>query len=716
MKRPISLLLTLLAVLACASTILAQDSLNVTQRTMVTLSWGEASRVAIQGNYAYIASGKTGLRILDISDPDDPAEIGYCDTPGEANGVAVSGNYAYVADMMCDLRVIDISNPSHPHEIAWLETGTMAYDVDCDENFVYLVDRWDGLKIIDISNPYQPTIVGAWTSSMSNVLCVTIAGSSAYVGCGSQGLVVVDIREPNSPAFLASIQTPSVPVDVFVSGDLAYVIASGLRILDVSEPADPHLFSVTDVTGGARAVVAEQNYAYVPTYSNGVRILDVSSPSSPFEVSDFPADGPGEDIALVGDFACVVDNGVRIADISNPASPNIVSTFVSRGENQRVTLSGNHIYVAAGCGGLKIIEITSSELLEVVGNFHPSSPNDVSVVGNYAYVADEAQGLTVIDVENPESPVLIGSCVTPGNTKAVEVSGIYAYLADYDGGFRVVDVADPSAPTEVASCPTIGSAKDIAVQGNYAYVIDNALRVFDITDPNNPLLIGGYSSLESYNGIAVSGIHAYVTYLFDISNGIFGLRVFDISNPREPVPCGSIVTPGGEYAYSMKVEGDYLYLANGIGGLQVYDVSDPYNLVMAGFYTPSHTEAKALDMHSGRVYMVDKHFLRVLDYLPVTAVDSPTPMEVPADFGISSAYPNPFNPSTNITFHLAKAAHISLIVYDVQGRQVAVLADGRYPAGIHHRLFDASGLSSGIYFAIMTSSNFRQMEKLVLLK
>ena len=70
--------------------------------------------VAVSGNYAYVAGGDGGLRIIDISNPAAPTEAGFYDTPGDARGVAVAGNYAYVADGKGGLRMIDISNPAAP--------------------------------------------------------------------------------------------------------------------------------------------------------------------------------------------------------------------------------------------------------------------------------------------------------------------------------------------------------------------------------------------------------------------------------------------------------------------------------------------------------------------------------------------------------------------------------------------------------------------------
>ncbi len=92
---------------------------------------------------------------------------------------------------------------------------------------------------------------------------------------------------------------------------------------------------------------------------------------------------------------------------------------------------------------------------------------------------------------------------------------------------------------------------------------------------------------------------------------------------------------------------------------------------------------------------------------------SPQP---PLEFTLHPPYPNPFNPSTAISFKLQAASRIKLAVYDITGKEVARLAEGIYPAGAHRRAFDATGLSSGIYFARLQAGDFTQTKKIVLVK
>jgi hypothetical protein len=88
----------------------------------------------------------------------------------------------------------------------------------------------------------------------------------------------------------------------------------------------------------------------------------------------------------------------------------------------------------------------------------------------------------------------------------------------------------------------------------------------------------------------------------------------------------------------------------------------------------------------------------------------------PQSYGLDQNFPNPFNPTTVIRYALPEIAHVSLIVYDILGRQVAELVNSEVGAGYHQVEFNASKLSSGMYFYKLTAGNFVQINKMLLLK
>jgi hypothetical protein len=83
---------------------------------------------------------------------------------------------------------------------------------------------------------------------------------------------------------------------------------------------------------------------------------------------------------------------------------------------------------------------------------------------------------------------------------------------------------------------------------------------------------------------------------------------------------------------------------------------------------------------------------------------------------LSQNYPNPFNPTTTIRYELASDATVSLVVFDVLGREVAMLESGFRKAGEHDVQFDASSLSSGIYIYRLQAGGVTLSRKMIVAK
>jgi hypothetical protein len=92
---------------------------------------------------------------------------------------------------------------------------------------------------------------------------------------------------------------------------------------------------------------------------------------------------------------------------------------------------------------------------------------------------------------------------------------------------------------------------------------------------------------------------------------------------------------------------------------------------------------------------------------------------VPANFSLSQNYPNPFNSTTIIEYQVPNAGtqnFVSIRVYDLLGREIAILANELKPAGSYIIQWNASFLPSGIYFYRLSAGKFTETKKLVLLK
>jgi len=89
---------------------------------------------------------------------------------------------------------------------------------------------------------------------------------------------------------------------------------------------------------------------------------------------------------------------------------------------------------------------------------------------------------------------------------------------------------------------------------------------------------------------------------------------------------------------------------------------------------------------------------------------------VPEELFLSQNFPNPFNPSTTIEFSLSQTSHVTLEVFNTLGERVGVLASEELSAGTYNYKWDASNLTSGIYFYILQTGDFIQTRKMILLK
>jgi len=89
---------------------------------------------------------------------------------------------------------------------------------------------------------------------------------------------------------------------------------------------------------------------------------------------------------------------------------------------------------------------------------------------------------------------------------------------------------------------------------------------------------------------------------------------------------------------------------------------------------------------------------------------------IPQSFKLFQNYPNPFNPTTTIRYQIPKEGFVTLKVYNLLGKEVKSLVNGYKNAGSYNISFDASEFPSGVYFYRLSTGNFNQTKKLVLLK
>jgi hypothetical protein len=94
----------------------------------------------------------------------------------------------------------------------------------------------------------------------------------------------------------------------------------------------------------------------------------------------------------------------------------------------------------------------------------------------------------------------------------------------------------------------------------------------------------------------------------------------------------------------------------------------------------------------------------------------PISSEIPSKYSLSQNYPNPFNPVTIINYQLPVSNQVRLVIYDILGREIAVLVNEKLSSGTYEVKWDGSNYPSGMYFYKLITAEYTETRKMVLIK
>ena len=234
--------------------------------------------MAVEGGYAYVADRRSGLHILDVSQPTEPTRIATVNTPGNALDVEVAGSYAYVADYNRGLRIIDISDPSRPQEVGAYGLDYV-WDVAVAGDYAYVADGRYGLRVVDISVPSNAYEV-SYFDEVEDAYDVAVAGDYAYLADDDGGVRIVDVSDPERPGEIGYYRTPDRTYGIAASDGLVYAASKtgGLHIIRNLSDSDEGITDSSDECDWPEGGVVKLKVV-APTTSNLSRVEAAKSVS-----------------------------------------------------------------------------------------------------------------------------------------------------------------------------------------------------------------------------------------------------------------------------------------------------------------------------------------------------------------------------------------------------------------------------------------------------
>ncbi|MDD3804051.1 MAG: T9SS type A sorting domain-containing protein, partial [bacterium] len=350
---------------------------------------GVAYDVDISGDFAFIADGSYGLRVINISNATNPYEVSYYNTPGTSKNSVVSNGYAYIADLDYGIRIVDVSDAYNIFENSNFTSPIFSGDLFVNQDYAFLTSIDDGLRIIDISDSYNPLEI-SYYDTPGQAEDVYVSGIYAFVADGTSGLQIINISNASAPYPVSNLDTPGYAESIVMSGNNVYIAdgSEGLRVIDISNITNPFYVGSFNTPGSAWDVFVNNNYAYVADYDYGLRIIDISNPSNPTEIGSYNTPGTSVGVYLSGFYIYLADgNMLRIINVSNPSSPYEVGHYDASGGCFDVFVSGNFAYINDG-NIIKVVNISNPSFPSMSGFYQLYGPTGFYCTNGNCYASD----------------------------------------------------------------------------------------------------------------------------------------------------------------------------------------------------------------------------------------------------------------------------------------------------------------------------------------
>ncbi len=555
----------------------------------ITTTVNRAKSVWVIDETAFVADGVAGLQVYDISDATNPQRIGGMDTDGRAIDVIVVGDICFVADGSGGLDLFDVSDPAAPLHLDELDLGGAVNRIEVDGLFLYAdvgsSVGYRALQIFEISNPAQPVFISAY-EDVCEVNDIAVASGRGVIVCDDADSILLDLSTQSDPRFIRRISNSRGVESADAVGNLLVLAyASAMSIYDVSD--DDMLVELYSYQGGTSVRSArvwdEQRVVFMT--EEEIIGIDIADPARPLLLFNEPITGDGLRVAGGGDRVCAALNGDGIIslDTSGLRSP-VVETLPMPGLTLSIAEGNGYAFLGLGQDGIAVLDTRNPEAPVEVGSVGTGGAViDLYLQGSTLYAASNTV-LEIIDVSNPMNPSIVFSMPTPQFSTKVQAANGLVYVLSEDRRLDVIDASDPSMPQIVGDYSFPGDpfsfVLDLVVDGEFAYVAADleGLIVLDISDTD---AIEEVSRTELPPDAGIPSAYAVQMHAerLLVSTRWFGthLSVVDIADPQNPTIVSTIDT-GTD---ALVLDGDVGYGAS--GGLRVFDFSNPDQPVQTQF-------------------------------------------------------------------------------------------------------------------------------------
>jgi len=444
----------------------------------------------------------------------------------------------------------------------------------------------------------------------------------------------------------------------------------------------------------------------------------------------------------------------------------VLTSFAQLGNSPNIHLIANihnHPGISSGCwgytspnnreyailgaqGGTEFVDITDTNNIHEVG-YYPgvqTSWREMKVYSHYCYVITDAAGfgLQIFDMQYlPDSIHFVRNWNYSGFTQGhtISQSGPYLYInggnSEPNGGITLLDLtSNPENPLKRGQWGE-KYVHDSRIVNDTIYACNiynppGTISIINASDIDNLITINSWVNNPdpAPHNCAITQDHHYLFTTDETTIPSGRLKVWniqDINNvilettwhPTNITTC---------VVHNIEINGNFAVIAHYEAGIRVVDISNPLTPIEIAWYDtyPSANASQEFGcwgvfmFPSGKIIGSDIQtglYVVKTSNIPIGIQNNNN--ELPNEYRLSQNFPNPFNPSTTIRYSIPKNVYASIKIFDVLGKQVALLEDGFKTAGSYSVTYDASHLASGMYFySLTTADGFSMTKKMILVK
>jgi hypothetical protein len=640
--------------------------------------------MAHDGSYLYL-SGVNGLQIYDGTNYTNPQLIGF--NPMRytqvLDGISVIGDSVYYA---------------------WDDSGGHGHWF----GIMDVHDRSNPQVSVEFENEIRTnSLERAFAYSRYLIVLTRVNSSHTIFG-------VYDLDSPPGTLVLVDSISASFNKMRLYENRLYSISYNNFRIYEFTGGTQPEFRSAitfdTHIEEMAEAVIYGNRYAFVTTWNAHVYKINVNDIVNPVIIDSLIVpenmNHIFRGIEQSGDFSYAMTTrrnyyvehpGVHVIDWTLPGGPEMVQTAKKYSYCNTVKVIGDVAYAETDNDGILVVDLSDKSDPQVVDLGYALWEYNVAGDSNTLF-AQDGNTVKFYDLSDPLAPVLDWTCQVPISSY-YHISSYVIYdtllIANYfygspngPAGVIILGISDRNNVQTLFDGIGHDNSRPLHLDYPRLYISSNdngIVKIYDISDPTDPEQIG-----ELHNSGSVNNVYTYENYVY-LAGG--NNRVYHWTQWNHIVfdrlldfrPEFMVAEQGRMFFWGPRELG-------GPAGVQVWDVwQDPVNPVFSGYHFDGTLSAwRKIDVEWPYVYIPG------------------------GDKGTN--FPNPFNSSTTIEYFLPKQVHVRIDIYDLLGRKVKTLIKEEQRAGTHSIVFDASDLSTGMYFVRLNTSVETRVQKVVLLK